>query len=227
MDDQNQINDLEVSGAGGGGGGRSRPKQTQAAQTIVVQAPTRQPVVAANNLFSVAFAKTVYALSEGVLEGSPNRTAEENINFKDVYLDGVPIQNPDGTNNFEGFTLESRLGEDETQTPITGFSATENTVGVNVNVTQASGAITKAITDTDTESCRVIIALPALQVQNQSNGDISGTSVQFSIEVNSNGGSYTTISSPTISGKSNSEFQRAYEFDLPGTGPWNVRVKRL
>lgn len=59
------------------------------------------------------------------------------------------------------------------------------------------------------------------------NGDISGTSVQFKIEVNSNGGSYTTISSPTISGKSNSEFQRAYEFDLPGTGPWNVRVTRL
>ena len=222
MDDQNQINDLEVSGAGGGGGGRSRPQQTQVVkQTVVVQAPTRQPVVAANNLFSVAFAKTVYATSEGVIEGFPN-----SIN-KDVYLDGVPIENPDGSSNFEGFTLESRLGEDETQTPITGFSATENTVGVNVNVTQASGAITRAITDTDTESCRVIIALPALQAQNQSNGDISGTSVQFRIEVNSNGGSYTTISSPVISGKSNSEFQRAYEFDLPGTGPWNVRVTRL
>jgi len=58
MDDQNQINDLEVSGAGGGGGGRSRSQQTQVIkQTVVVQAPTRQPVVAANNLFSVAFAK--------------------------------------------------------------------------------------------------------------------------------------------------------------------------
>ena len=222
MDDQTQVNSQEVSGAGGGGGGRSRPQQTQVVnQTVVVQNPSRQPVVAANNLFSVAFAKTVYATSEGVLEGFPN-----GIN-KDVYLDGVPIQNPNGTNNFDGFTLDSRLGEDETQTPIAGFSRTENTVGVNVNVTQASGAITRAITDVDTERCRVIIALPSLQAQNQSNGDVSGTSVSFRIQVNSNGGSYTTISSPTISGKSNSEFQRAYEFGLPGTGPWNVRVTRL
>lgn len=96
-----------------------------------------------------------------MLEGFPNGIK------KDVYLDGVPIQNPNGTNNFEGFTLASRLGSDETQTPISGFSATENTVGVNVNVTKASGAITRAITDTDTERCRVIIALPALQAQNQ------------------------------------------------------------
>jgi predicted phage tail protein len=220
MDDQIQTSNVEVSGAGGGGGGRQSVKQT-VNQTVVVQNPSRQPVIAANNLFSVAFAKTVYATSEGVLEGFPN-----GIN-RDVYLDGVPIQNPDGTNNFEGFTLESKLGEDETQTPIAGFSRTENTVGVNVNVTQASGAITRAITDTDVERCRVIIALPALQAQNQNNGDVSGTSVSFRIEVNSNGGSYTTISSPTISGKSNSEFQRAYEFALPGTGPWNVRITRL
>ena len=75
------MNSLEVSGAGGGGGGRSRPQQTQVVnQTVVVQNPaSRQPVVAANNLFSVAFAKTVYATSEGVLEGFPN-----GIN-KDVY----------------------------------------------------------------------------------------------------------------------------------------------
>ena len=123
-------------------------------QTVVVQNPSRQPVIPANNLFSVAFAKTVYALSEGVLEGFPN-----GIN-KDVYLDGVPIQNPDGTNNFDGFTLDSRLGEDETQTPISGFSTTENTVGVNVNVTQAVGRLSRAITDTDTERCRVIIVVP-------------------------------------------------------------------
>jgi len=220
MDDQTQVSSLEVSGAGGGGGGKQKVNQT-VNQTVIVQNPSRQPVVAANNLFSVAFAKTVYATSEGVLEGFPN-----GIN-KDIYLDGVPIQNPDGTNNFDGFTLDSRLGEDETQTPIAGFSRTENTIGVNVNVTQAAGAITRAITDTDTERCRVIIALPALQAQNEQNGDVSGTSVQFKIEVNSNGGSYTTISSPTISGKSNSEFQRAYEFALPGSGPWNVRVTRL
>lgn len=229
MDDQTQASSLEVSGAGGGGGGRSQPvnQTTIVNQTVVVENPSRQPVVAANNLFSVAFAKTVYALSEGVLEGSPNKAVGENISVKDVYLDGVPIQNPDGTNNFDGFTLDSRLGEDETQTPISGFSTTENTVGVNLNVTQASGSITRAITDTDTERCRVIMSFPSLQAQNQSNGDVNGTSVTFQVDVNSNGGAYTPVVYQTVTGKSNSEFQRAYEFDLPGTGPWNIRVTRL
>ena len=220
MDDLTSTNNPEVSGAGGGGGGRSQPTQV-VNQTVIVQNETRQPVIAANNLFSVAFAKTVYALSEGILEGFPN-----GIN-KDVYLDGVPIENPDGTTNFDGFTLDSRLGEDETQTPIDGFSTTENTVGVNVNVTQASGPITRAITDTDIERCCIIISVPALQSQNLSNGDVSGTSVKFEISVSTNGGAYTTIEKPKISGKSNSEFQRAYKFDLPGTGPWNIRVTRL
>jgi len=72
MDDQTQANNPEVSGAGGGGGGRQTVNQT-VNQTVVVQNPSRQPVIPANNLFSVAFAKTVYALSEGVLEGFPNR----------------------------------------------------------------------------------------------------------------------------------------------------------
>tara|TARA_R100000084_G_scaffold109227_1_gene74884 strand:+ start:3968 stop:8068 length:4101 start_codon:yes stop_codon:yes gene_type:complete len=215
MDDFKQAKDIEVSGAGGGGGGRS------SRQTVVVQPEARQPVTEANNLFSVAFAKTVYALSEGEVEGFPNSIE------KDVYLDGVPVQNPDGTNNFDGFTLASRDGDDETQTPISGFSQTENTVGVNVAVTQQAGAITRAITDTDTERARVIISHPALQAQNQETGDISGTSVAYKIEVNSGGGAFTTVAEPTVEGKSNSEFQRAYEFDLPGSGPWNIRVSRV
>ena len=220
MDSDIQATEVEVSGAGGGGGGRSQPR-TVVQQTIVQAPKARQPVEAANNLFSVAFAKTVYALSEGEVEGFPNGIE------KDVYLDGVPIRNPDNSANFDGFTLDSRDGDDATQTPISGFSQVENTVGVNVGVTQASGAITRAITDTDTERARVIITHAALQSQNQDNGDINGTSVSYRIEVNSNGGAFTTISEPTVTGKSNSEFQRAYEFDLPGTGPWNLRVSRL
>ena len=220
MDSDTQATEVEVSGAGGGGGGRSQPR-TVVQQTIVQAPKARQPVEAANNLFSVAFAKTVYALSEGEVEGFPNGIE------KDVYLDGVPIRNPDNSANFDGFTLDSRDGDDATQTPISGFSQVENTVGVNVGVTQASGAITRAITDTDTERARVIITHAALQSQNQDNGDINGTSVSYRIEVNSNGGAFTTISEPTVTGKSNSEFQRAYEFDLPGTGPWNLRVSRL
>lgn len=217
MDNLNKNKNLEVRGAGGGGGGG----KSKVEQNVTVIAPTRQPVIAADNLFSVAFAKTVYAISEGVVEGFPNEIE------KDVYLDSVPIKNPDGTTNFSGYELESRLGEDETQTPIEGFSTTENTVGVNVAITQATGAITRSITDTDVERCRVIISHPSLQAQNPNNGDISGTTVQYRIEVSSNGGPYSEAAFATVTGKSDSEFQRAYEFDLPGTGPWTIRVSRV
>lgn len=216
MDDLNKNKNLEVRGAGdGGGGGKVKVKQN-----VTVVAPTRQPVIAANNLFSVAFAKTVYALGEGVIEGFPNEIE------KDVYLDSVPIKNPDGTDNFVGYDLDYRLGEDETQTPIQGFNTTENTRGVNVEVTK-SIPIIERILDTDVERCRVIISHPALLAQNQSNGDISGTTVSYKIEVNSNGGSFVEKVNATVTGKSDSEFQRAYEFDLQGSGPWDIKVTRL
>lgn len=209
----------EISGAGGGGGGAGVVQQV--VQQQVVQPTARQPVETANNLFSVAFAKTVYALSEGEVEGFPNSIT------KDTFLDSTPIQNPDNTYNFQGYTIDHRTGTDETQTPITGFSATENVVGVNTAVTVAAGPITRTITDTDTERARVIINHPALQASNRDNGDVIGTSVSYRIEVSANGGAYTTAAEPTVSGKSNSQFQRAYEFDLDGTGPWAIRVTRL
>lgn len=205
-----------VSGAGGGG---SRQQQTVVQQTVV--APTRTPVEEANNLFSTAFAKTVYAISEGEIEGFPNEIE------KDVYLDSTPIKNADGTTNFTGYTLDYRSGTDETQTPLANFSTVETAVSVNTAVTQATGAITRTITDTDVERCRVIIAHPALQSTNQSNGDITGTSVSYRIAVSANSGPFVTVAEPTVSGKSSSEFQRAYEFDLTGTGPWSIRVTRL
>ena len=211
----------EISGAGGGGGGQQVVQQT-VQQNVTIAAPTaRQPTVAANNLFSVAFAKTVYALSEGEIEGFPNSIT------KDTFLDSTPIQNADDTYNFQGYTIDHRTGTDETQTPITGFSTTENVVGVNTNLTVAAGALTRTITDTDVERCRIIMSFPALQAQNRDNGDVTGTSVSFKIEVSANGGSYVEIDSPTVSGKSNSQFQRAYEFDLDGTGPWTIRLTRL
>jgi len=217
MDDAKNL--PEISGAGGG---RSQPAPQQTVvQNVTVQAPTRQPTEAANNLFSVAFAKTVYALSEGEIEGFPN-SAEE-----DIFLDSTPIKSGDGTYNFTGYTLDNRTGTDETQTPMLGFSTTENVVGVNTSVTVATGAITRTITDTDTERCRVIIAHPSLQSTNRDNGDITGTSVSYKIEVSANGGPYTEVAAPTVSGKSSSQFQRAYEFDLTGTGPWAIRVTRL
>jgi hypothetical protein len=213
------MEDVKKPIAEGAGGGKKASQNVTVQQTVV--APTRSPVEEANNLFSTAFAKTVYAISEGEIEGFPNGIE------KDTYLDSTPIQNADGTVNFTGYELDYRSGTDETQTPLLGFSTVENAVSVNTAVTVANGPVTRTITDLDVERCRVIIAHTALQSTNQSNGDITGTSVSYRIAVSANGGPYVTVAEPTVSGKSNSEFQRAYEFDLTGTGPWGIRVTRL
>ena len=202
---------IEIIGAGGGGGKDGGGGGGQ----------SRTPVEATNNLFSVAFAKTVFAVSEGEIEGFP--TSPE----KDIFLDGTAIQRSDGSYNFENVTLDYRSGTDETQTPMLGFSTAENVVGVNTQVTQNVGPVTRTISDTDIERVRVIINHPALQSTDTSNGDVNPTSVAYRIALSTNGGQFVTQVEPTVSGKSSGQFQRGYEFDLPGTGPWQVRVSRL
>ena len=132
---------------------------------------------ASDGLNSRQLAQIVDLLCEGEIEGFPNSIT------KDTFLDSTPIQNEDNTYNFQGYTIEHRTGTDETQTPIEGFSTTENVVGVNTNLTVAAGALTRTITDTDVERCRIIMTHPALQAVNKDNGDVVATSVSFKIEV--------------------------------------------
>lgn len=206
---------LEIRGAGGGGGGGKDGGGGGGGQS-------RNPVEAPNNLFSVAFAKTLLAVSEGEIEGFPS-----GVPAKDIYLDGTQIQRNDGGLNFQGVTIEYRSGTDS-QIPIPGFSQVENTVNVSTQVTQNVGPVTRTISDPDIERVRVIIQHPSLQSVDTGTGDTNPTSVAYRIAVSSNGGPFVTQAEPTISGKSSGQFQRAYEFALPAGGaPWQVRVTRL
>lgn len=225
----------DIEGAGGGG------KDSGS---------SRNPTEAPNDLFSVAFAKTLYLLSEGEIQGFP--TSAE----RDILLDGTPIVRQDGTSNFskttqipvtrpDGSTYYATVTPNfqnislayttgtSTQQPLTGFTQIENTVNVSTTVIKDLGPITRTIVDPDIERCRVIIQHPALQSINASNGDTNGTTVQYKISVSSNGGPFIPQGGDangviTVSGKSSGQFQRAYEFDLPvGGAPWQVRVERL
>jgi predicted phage tail protein len=212
-----------------GSGGPRRQPQAEQVTTYVPYVPPAAPAAPApqppteepNNIFSVAFAKIAYVLSEGEIEGFPGEI------FKNIYFESTPIQNPDGSFNYGGYSIDYRSGTDETQTPIPGFNVVENARNVGVAVTQASGAITRTISDTDTERCRVIIGHPVLQASTITNGSITNASVRYQISVSANGGPFVIVADPTVTGRSSSGFQRAYEFDLPGIGPWSIRVTRI
>ena len=75
---------------------------------------------------------------------------------------------------------------------MSGFSTAENVIGVNTQVTQNVGPVTRTISDTDIERVRVIINHPALQSTDTSNGDVNPTSVAYRIALSTNGGSFVT-----------------------------------
>lgn len=221
-----------IRGAGGGGGQQ---------QTVVQQvaAPTRTPVRDADSLASKQFGTFVDLLSEGEIEGFPSARAytrgDANYNralLKDIFLNGTQIlrQGADATApqaadyNFQNITVEARYGT-QAQTYIPGFSDIEDETSVNTIVQQAS-PLTRTITDSNVNAVRVTITVPRLE-RFTDEGDVYGTSVNLRIQVQYNGGGYTTVIDDTISGRTADQYQRDYKVAISGAFPVDVRVVRV
>jgi len=190
-----------IYGAGGKGGG-SKPKT-----------PTEQR----DNLFSTAYLNILDLISEGEIEGFKNSN-------NSVYLDNTPLVGSDGSSNFENITVDGRPGT-QAQSYIPGFDDISNEVSVGVKVTQGT-PIVRTVTDTAVNAVKVLVTIPAL-LQQESDGDIVGTSVRFQIEVQYNGGGYSTAIDDTIRGKTSQPYQKQYSVSLSGQFPVNIRVKRV
>lgn len=193
---------IQGAGGGGKGGGGS----------------ARVPVESPDSLRSKAFARVLDLVSEGEIEGLAD-------GFRSIYLDGTPLQNADGSFNFQGVQIETRNGT-QSQGHIPGFPSVESTVNVGVEVKQTASA-TRQITNANTNAARVTITIPALSFQNTSNGDLSGDSVQIAIDRQSNGGGFQEVLTDTITGKTTSRYQRSYRIELTGSAPWDIRVRRI
>ena len=202
-----------IAGAGGGGGGGGKGGGGGGRSGGGSSTPTEQD----DSLQSKQFGNVLDLISEGEIEGLDDGN-------KSVFLDGTPIQDSSGNNNFSGFTVVTRNGT-QAQTYIPGvFANVESETSVGVEVTNAS-SVTRQITDTDVDRVRVTITIPALQ-RIEDDGDIVGTSVSISIQVQYNGGGFNTVKSDTISGKSSSQYQRDYLITLSGAFPVDIKVVR-
>ena len=186
-----------AGGKGGGGGGGG--------------------VEADDTLKSGQFANVLDLLSEGEIQGLEDGS-------KSIFFDGTPLQASDGTNNFQGYTVATRNGtQGQTYIPTVSGNV-ESETPVNVAVTKSTPVV-RTISDTDVNRVRVTVSVPVLR-EVKSNGDIVGASVSISIQVQYSGGSYTTIKTDTITGKSSSTYQRDYLISLTGAFPVNIRVVR-
>lgn len=170
-----------------------------------------------DSLQSKAYATVVDLLCEGEIEGLVNGA-------ESIFLDGVPLLNPDGTFNFQGVTWASTNGT-QSQVHLPGF----DDVLSEIEVGQKIGfyfPITRQITNETVDRARVRVSVPQLTNQDTTNGDVHGNSVTVSVWLQPSGGSFQKIKSRTISGKSSGKFEVELDFDLTGSAPWNVRVQR-
>ena len=202
-----------ISGSGGRGGGR---RQSQQQYLVAAQPEQYVPTEATNSLFSTSYARILDLIGEGEIEGLVN-------GLQSIYLDGTPIQNPDGSLNFRGVTVEARNGT-QFQDYIPGFDEVASETGVGVVVT-TSTPVTRTITAA-VDAARVIVTLPALQ-EFTDKGDVLGASVNLRISVQYNGGGYSVVVDDTISGRTSQQYQRQYLINLSGPFPVDIRVSRV
>jgi predicted phage tail protein len=195
-----------IAGSGGGGGGG----KGGGGQAYV-------PTESDDSLQSVQYGSVLDLLSEGEIEGIEG-------GVKGIYLDGTPIQSSTGTDNFTGYTVVTRNGT-QAQAYIPNTNGTESEKGVNVEAT-ASTSVTRTISDTDVDRVRVTVQMPACQII-EDDGDIVGNSVDIQIQVQYNGGGFTTVVADTISGKTTNSYQRDYMLTLSGAFPVDIRLVRI
>ncbi len=194
-----------ILGAGGGGGKNKKSS-------------SRTPVEADDTLSSEQFASVLDLLCEGEIQGLDD-------GGKSIFLEDTPLQNADGSFNFGNFAVAVNNGT-QGQSPIEdATSGVQVEVPVGVEVTNSS-PVTRTVTNTEVDQVRITITIPSLQVF-QSNGDITGHSVDIRVQVQYNGGGYNTVFNDTISGKSNSTYQRDYLVPLTGSFPVDLRVIRV
>jgi predicted phage tail protein len=176
-----------------------------------------QPVETPNNLLSIAYAKVLLAVGEGELAGTPTGS--------DIYLNGTPLIGPNGESNFGGVTFEWRSGTQD-QTYIQGMPEVSNEISINFDLKQETPWV-RQITKTNLSAARITVAIPALYQQKQ-NGDTVGYSVSYNIEVSTDGGPYQLYEAVTITGKTNTTYERTHRVNLPKdpTSGWSIRVVR-
>lgn len=157
---------LRGSGKGGGGGG-------------VPATPTEQP----DTLRSKQYAVVLDLVSEGEVEGLV-------AGLKGIYLNDTPLVNANGTPNFLDVSVDFRSGtQDQTYIPAMSVTQVEQVVSTEVKY---GAPVTRTISDVDVDKVRVTVAVPSL-VQQDSQGNLVGTTVQLRIDIQSNGGGFVPV----------------------------------
>ena len=179
----------------------------------------RKAVIAPDSAQSKTYIKILYGLSEGEVEGLAN-------GLQSVYLEETPLYNPNGGSNFQDIQFDFRNGTND-QTHIEGFPDISSETAINVELVSGTPWV-RAISNTDLDAVRVRFKWGPLRQQNADNGDVKGITIQYAIDLQTDGGTWTEVLNTQIADKTSANYERSHRIDLPksDTG-WTVRIRRI
>lgn len=159
----------------------------------------------------------LFALGEGEFAGGLDGT--------NIFADGTPALNADGSENFPGFRWEFRPGT-QAQDYIQGIPAVENEITVGTELKSGTPWV-RSVSNLQLSAVRLRFGWPMLQKQ-EDNGDVNGYRIEYAIDVATDGGSYQEMLTAAIDDKTTSLYERSHRINLPkATTGWQVRVRRL
>ncbi|MBJ2292680.1 phage tail protein [Pseudomonas sp. MF5691] len=190
---------LDVHGAKGG---KSKPKA---------------PVEAPDSLRSTNVAKILIAVGEGEFDGTPTA--------RDIFLDNTPIQDASGNFNFTNVKWDWRPGSVE-QTYIPGIPSVDNETSLNIELRSGTPWV-QSLTNLQLSAARIRLATPRLASQD-SEGNIGGYSIEYAVDVATDGGAYQEVLVGAMTGKATTRYEKSMRIDLPpATSGWLIRVRRI
>ncbi|MCV4290999.1 DUF1983 domain-containing protein [Pseudomonas capsici] len=190
---------IEIAGAKGG---ESNPKA---------------PVEAPDSLSSTNIAKILLAVGEGEFDGVPTA--------RDIYLDNTPIMDANGNVNFPGVKWEWRPGGID-QSYIQGIPAVESETTVGVEL-RSDAPFTRSLSNIQLSAVRPRLDWPRI-FQQDSSGNTNGYTIEYAIDIATDGGAYVEAHRGAVTGKSMNGYQRSVRVDLPASeSGWMMRIRRI
>ena len=114
----------------------------------------------------------------------------------------------------------------QAQKYIQGIPGTENEINVGSEVSSVT-AWTRTFTNSQLSAVRLRLKWPSLFKQ-EDNGDLVGYSINYAIDLQTDGGTWQTVFNTSVTGKTTSGYERSHRIDLPQAGStWTIRLRKI
>ncbi len=179
----------------------------------------RQPVIAPDSAQSKTYINILYGLAEGEIEGLANGN-------QSILLEETPLQDANGNLSFSNVKVDFRKGTND-QDYIEGFPSVDSETAVDVELKSGTPWI-RALNNLDLDAVRIRFKWGPLRKQDATSGDVSGLTIEYAIDIQTDGGAWTEVLKTKITDKTSTNYERAHRIDLPkaDTG-WLIRVRRI